>query len=206
MEITIFKHGRTIGPHDRESVAEMLARGDVSMSDWARSEGVDDWAPLSRFFPASSKATRFETALQVGREWPRKGWAAIHLDPLRVGAACLLGGCALVILGKWTFAFFVPAFVAAVFAGATLLTRRQFLSGTLLSLGAVVLPAAFLMAGSDHPNIRRSIEFFESPFIESVIPAKPAGPAKPTPQARYLGLALPQPVRPTPMPKPVPPI
>ena len=101
----------------------------------------------------------------------------------------------------------MPALAAAVFAGAILMTRRHFVTGALLSAGALLLPALFLLAGRDAKSARL-FPLLPAPSIESVVPAPkpPAFPAKPTPRISHGGLALPQPVLPTPTPRPVPPI
>jgi hypothetical protein len=124
MDIIIFKAGRMIGPLDRESVIGMLDRGEVSEHDLAQRNGVEVWIPLRRMFPPPAKPTPFDRAREIARGWALKFWTALHFDPLRVGVVSLLVGCLLIIFPRWTFLLFVPALVAAVFAGAILLTRH----------------------------------------------------------------------------------
>ena len=196
-----------IGPLDQAGVADLITRGEVSDSDLAQRDGVEVWVPVHRLIPRKTKPTRLHLALDRGREGGLRFWAALHLNPLRIGLACLLGGCVLIIFGHWTFLLFVPAFAAAVFAGATLLTRHRFVTGTFLSVSAVVLPAVFLLAGRDDGRLAHALPRMPLPSIEPVIaPPKPlAFPPKP-PRVSLSGLALPQPVVPTPTPRPVPPI
>ena len=195
------------GPLDEASVAGMLSRGEVSENDLAQRDGVEVWVPLRRLIPPKTEPTRRDRALEFAREWSVRFWNALHLDPLRAGLASLLAGCLLIIFPRWTFLLFVPALAAAVFAGAILMTRRQFASGAILSAGALILPALFLLAGRDAKSARLFGPLPE-PSIESVVPAPkpPAFPAKPTPRISHGGLALPRPVLPTPTPRPVPPI
>ena len=208
MDIIIFKAGRMIGPLNRESVVGMIARGEVSENDLAQCGGVEVWVPLRRMFPPKTAPTKLERGLEIARASGLKFWTALHFNPLRVGLASLLAGCVLIVFPRWTFVFFIPALVSAVFAGAILLTRRHFASGASLSVGSLVLPAIFLLAGREDSGIAHRLPLLPSPSIESVIPAPkpPAFPAKPTPPASFSGLALPQPVRPSPTPRPVPPI
>ena len=206
MDIIIFKAGRILGPLDHDRVSGMLARGEVSENDLAQSGGVEVWVPLRRLFPASGKPSRIESAKRHFREAGMSFWAALHFNPLRVGLASLLGGCILIIFQRWTFFLFVPALASAVFAGAILLTRGHCVSGILLSLASLILPGIFLVAGRDDSGARSPLRFFLPPSMESVLPAKPNTVGKPTPLARHRGLALPQPVRPPPTPRPVPPI
>ena len=197
-----------IGPLSLEVVADMLARGEIFENDLAQREGIDVWIPLSQLFPAAPPPTRLECAIQISREAGLKFWTALHINPLRTGLASLLAGCVLIIFPRWTILLFVPALAAAVFAGAILMTRRQFITGALLSASGVILPALFLLAGSEDPRFTGKLPHLPSPFIEPVIPtpARAAFPPKPTPLARHAGIALPQPVKPTPTPRPVPPI
>ena len=197
-----------IGPLAREVVADMLARGEIFEDDLAQRDGIDVWIPLSRLFPPPPPPTRLERASQIARESGLKFWTALHINPLRTGLASLLAGCALIIFPRWTFLLFVPALAAAVFAGAILLTRRQFIAGAFLSASGVILPALFLLAGSDDPRFAGRLSHLPSPFIDPVIatPAPAIFPPKPTPLAHHAGIALPQPVKPTPTPRPVPPI
>ena len=206
MNIIIFKAGRMIGPLDRESVIGMLARGEVSENDLAQRDGLEAWIPLRRMFPPAGKPGRLGLARDFPRVWGLKFWDALQGDPLRTGLASLLFGCALLIIPRWTFLLFVPALAAAVFAGSLLLTRRRFVSGLLLSIGALGLPALFLLAGHDDTRPGRPFQLFASPSIESVVPPKPAAPVKPTPRPTLQGVALPLPVQPTPPPRPFPPI
>ena len=205
MNIIIFKAGRMIGPLDRESVIAMLARGEVSKNDLAQRDGLEVWIPLRRMFPASGKTTLLGRAREFAQASGMKFWVALHSDPLRVGLACLLFGCTLLIFPRWTFLLFVPALASAVFAGSLLLTRHRFISGLLLSIGALVFPALFLLAGRDDTHPGSPFQLFASPSIESVAPPKPAS-IKPTPRPTLQGVALPLPVQPTPSPRPVPPI
>ena len=195
-----------IGPLDQAGVAELIARGEVSESDLAQRDGLEVWVPVHRLIPRKTEPTRLHLTLDHAREWALRFWAALHFNPLRIGLACLLGGCVLIILGHWTFPLFVPAFAASVFAGATLLTRHRFVTGAFLSVSAVVLPAVFLLAGRDDGKFARAFPRMPLPSIEPIIaPPKPlAFPQKPTPRASLGGLALPQPVVPTPTPRPVP--
>ena len=206
MDIIIFKAGRMIGPLDRASVIGMLSRGEVSENDLAQRDGLEVWIPLRRMLPPASPPTRFAKARDSSRQCGLKFWAALHLEPLRVGLATLLIGCTLIIFPRWTFLLFVPALAASVFAGALLLTRRRFASGTFLSVGALVFPAIFLLAGHEEARPNRPFQFFGSPSIESIVRPKPPGPAKPTPRPTLQGVALPLPVQPTPAPRPAPPI
>jgi len=206
MDITIFKAGRMIGPLDRETVIEMLAHGEVSEHDLAQRDGVEVWIPLRRMFAPPAQATRIERAWDLCREWGMKFWRALHFDPLRVGLASLLIGCTLIIFPSWTFLLFVPTLVASVFAGAILLTRGRVVSGILLSVGALVFPALFLLAGSNNTHPGSPFQLLASPSIESVAPPKPLLPVKPTPRPSFQGVALPVPVNPTPPPRPAPPI
>ena len=196
-----------IGPLDREEVARMLSRGEVSENDLAQRDGVEVWVPLRRLIPPKTAPTRLDRALGFARAWSLGFWTALHFHPLRVGLASLLVGCLLIIFPHWTLLLFVPALVAAVFAGSILITHRRFATGTSLSAGALILPALFLLAGRDGKSAR-VIAPLPSPSIESVIPPPkpPEFPPKPTPRVSHGGLALPQPVRPTPPPRPVPPI
>lgn len=206
MDIIIFKAGRMIGPLDHESVIGMLSRGEVSENDLAQRGGVEVWVPLRRFFPPPAKPTWIELALGHAREWGLKSWAMVHVDPLRIGLASLLAGCVLIIFPRWTFLLFVPALVVAVFAGAILITRRRFVSGALLSVGSLVLPALFLLAGRDDVRPRGRFQLFAAPSIEAVATPKPVAPARPPARASLQGIALPERVQPTPIPRPVPPI
>ena len=206
MSITIFKAGRMIGPLDRESVSGMLARGEVSENDLAQRDGLEVWTPLRRMFPPPPKPTRIELAWNFSRECALKFWQALHADPLRAGLASLLFGCLLLIFPRWTFMLFVPALAAAVFAGALLLTQHRYISGALLSIGALVFPALFLLAGRENSPAGRPFALFGSPLIESIVPPKPNARLKPTPRPTLQGVALPIPVKPTPTPRPVPPI
>ena len=206
MSITIFKAGRMIGPLDRESVGGMLARGEVSENDLAQRDGLEVWTPLRRLFPPPPKPTRLALAWGLSRECALKFWQALHADPLRAGLASLLFGCLLIIFPRWTFMLFVPALASAVFAGALLLTRHRYVSGALLSVGALVLPALFLLAGRENPQSGRPIDLFGSPLIDSIVPPKPNARLKSTPRPTLQGVALPLPVKPTPTPRPVPPI
>ena len=206
MDIIIFKAGRMIGPLDRESVAGMLARREVSENDLAQRDGVEVWVPLRRLFPPPAKPTRVELVRDFARDGALKFWTALHFNPMRVGLASLLAGCLLITFPRWTFLLFVPTLVAAVFAGAILLTRRRFVSGALLSVSALFLPGLFLLAGRDDTNPGSPFQLLGSPLIESVVPPKPSPPVKPTPRPSLNGVALPERVRPTPTPRPVPPI
>ena len=199
-----------LGPLDQTGVAELIAQGEVSENDLAQRDGVEVWVPVHRLIPRRREPTRWDRSLERSREWSLGFWAALHFSPLRIGLACLLGGCVLTILGNWTFPLFVPAFSTSVFAGAILLTRRRFATGLLLSAFAIVLPAAFLLAGRDGAKNVRTLPAMPPPFIKSVIERPNLTqlhyPPKPTPRASLGGLALPQPVVPTPTPRPVPPI
>ncbi len=206
MDIIIFKAGRMIGPLDRESVIGMLARGEVSEHDLAQRDGDEVWIPLRRMFPPPSKATPFGRATGFFQGAAQRFWNALHADPMRVGLASLLLGCLLIIFPRWTFLLFVPALAAAVFAGSLLLTRRRIISGILLCVGALVLPAVFLLAGRDEARPGGSFQLFGSPSIEAIVPPKPAVAAKTTPRPTLQGVALPMPVKPTPAPRPAPPI
>ena len=210
MNITIFKSGRMLGPLDQTGVAELVARGEVSENDLAQRDGVEVWVPVHRLIPRKTEPTRWDRALGRTREGGLGFWTALHFSPLRIGLACLLGGCVLTILGNWTFPLFVPAFSAAVFAGAILLTRRRFATGSLLSTFAIALPAVFLLAGRDGSRSARAVPAMPPPSIKSVIERPNLTqlhfPTKPKPRTSLSGLALPQPVVPTPTPRPVPPI
>ena len=184
MNITIFKAGRMIGPLDRESVIGMLARGDVSENDLAQRDGLEVWTPLRRILPPPPRPTRLERAWSFSRECTLKFWQALHVDPLRVGLASLLFGCLLIIFPRWTFMLFVPALASAVFAGALLLTQHRYLSGALLSIGALVFPALFLLAGRENTQPGRPFDLFGSPSIESIIPPKPNARESNPPRAR----------------------
>lgn len=206
MGIIIFKAGRMIGPLDRESVIGMLARGEVSEHDLAQRAGQEVWIPLRRLLSPLEKATPIERATGFAREGGQRFWNALHADPMRVGLASLFLGCLLIIFPRWTFLLFVPALAAAVFAGSLLLTRRRIISGILLCVGALVLPAVFLLAGREEARPGVSFQLFGSPSIEAVVPPKPAVAAKPTPRPTLQGVALPIPVMPTTTPRPAPPI
>ena len=206
MNITIFKAGRMIGPLDRDSVVELLARGEVSENDLAQQDGVEVWIPLRRLVPAPSAPTRLGRAGNFLRQSGLKFWTALHFNPLRVGLASLLVGCALLIVPQWTFLVFVPALAAAVFAGALLLTRGRIFPGISLSVGALVFPALFLLAGRDDTNPGSPFQLLAPPSIEAVVPQKVFISAKPTPRPSLQGVALPLPVRPEPTPRPAPPI
>ena len=206
MSIIIFKAGRMIGPLDRESVIGMLARGEVSENDLAQRDGLEVWIPLRRIFPPPANPTSFGRAWDFVHLWGQRSWAALHADPLRIGLASLLAGCFLIIFPRWTFLLFVPALATAVFAGALLLTHRRFITGAILSAGALILPALFVLAGRDDTRPGSSFELFGSPSIESVVPPKPPVPVKPTPRPTLQGVALPLPVKATPPPRPAPPI
>ncbi|MEO7318967.1 MAG: hypothetical protein ABIZ56_08270 [Chthoniobacteraceae bacterium] len=195
-----------LGPLDRESVVGMLSRGEVSEHDLAQRDGVEVWIPLRRLFPPPPKPTRIALAWDFARDWAMKFWTVLHLDPLRVGVASLLVGCTLIIFPRWTFLLFVPALVAAVFAGALLLTRRRFLTGVSLSFSALIFPPLFLLAGRDDTLPALPFQLLASPSIESVVPPKPPVPVKPAPLQSLGGVALPLPVQPTPTPLPSPPI
>ena len=185
----------------------MLARGEVTGCDLAQRDGIDVWIPLSHLFPSKAPPSQLERAVAMSRAAVLSFWTALHVNPLRIGLACLLAGCALIIFPRWTFLLFVPPLASAVLAGSILLTRRQIASGVLLSVSALGMPALFLLAGRDDTRISREFPL-PPPSIDSVIPKPlpPVFPPKPTPPARFGGLALPQPVKPTPTPRPVPPI
>jgi hypothetical protein len=206
MNIIIFKDGRMIGPLDRESIVGLLARGEVGENDLAQQDGVEIWTPLRRLILSPPESTLIERAWDFLQNGGLRFWTALHFNPLRVGFASLLVGCTLLIFPKWTFLVFVPALAAAVFAGALLLTRGRVLPGISLSIGALVFPALFLLAGRDDTNPGSPFQLLAPPSIEAVMPPKPAVTAKPTPQPSLQGVALPVPVRPEPTPRPVPPI
>lgn len=206
MSIIIFKAGRMIGPFDRESVIEMLARGEVSENDLAQRDGLEVWIPLRQIFPPPTNPTPSGRAWDFARTWGQRSWAALHTDPLRIGLASLLAGCFLIIFPRWTFLLFVPALAIAVFAGALLLTHRRFITGSILSVGALIFPAIFLLAGRDDTHPSSPFQLFGSPSIESVVPPKPPVPVNPTPRPTLQGVALPLPVKPTPTPRLAPPI
>ena len=210
MQITIFKAGKMIGPLDQEELAALLVLGEVCENDLAQRDGVEVWIPLHRLFPRPKPPTRAERWLAMARKWAMAFWAALNFNPLRIGLACLLAGCVLMIFPRWTLLLFVPLLVGAVFAGALLLTRSRYFSGAALSLAAVVLPLLFLIAGNQNDGgaVSRMAEAFALPHpsIEAIIhpPKPPPSPAKPTPLQSFGGVAFPQPVKPTPTPKPVP--
>lgn len=205
MDFIIFKAGRMIGPVDRETVIGMLARGEVSEHDLAQKDGVEVWVPLRRLFPPPTKPTRFEQAREFATTLGARFWIALHRDPMRIGLASLLAACLFLVFPRWTFLLFVPALVAAVFAGALLVTGRRFAAGIFLIVGALVFPALFLLAGRDDTRPGSAFQMFAAPSIESVVPPKPPA-AKPTPRPTLRGVALPVPVKPTPTPHQVPPI
>src|SRR5712671_400837 len=146
-----------IGPLDQAGVADLIARGEVSEGDLAQHDGLEVWMPVRRLMPRKIEPTPLDRALERASDLGLRFWTALHFNPLRIGVACMLGGCALIILGDWTFILFVPAFVAAVFAGAILLTRRRFVTGAVLSVIALVLPGVFLLAGRDDGKIARAL-------------------------------------------------
>ena len=195
-----------IGPLDRDYVVEMIARGEVSEHDLAQRDGIEVWVPLRRLFPSPKNPSRIQQARRLAGVWGLKFWTALHFDPLRVGLASLLLGCTLIIFPQWTFLLFVPALASAVFAGAILLTRGRFVSGFLLSAGALVFPALLLLAARDRANFGSAIQLYAAPSIESVVPPMPVVPAKPTPRPSLRGVALPEPVRAPEPPRPAPPI
>ena len=192
-----------IGPLDRESVTGMLARGEVSEHDLAQRGGVEVWVPLRQFFPPPAQPTRIMQALEGARECGLRFWTRLHFDPLRIGLASLVAGCILIIFPRWTFLLFVPALVTAVFAGAILLTLRRYVSGASLSVGALVLPALFLLAGRDEPQRGSPFHFLAPPSIEPVTPPDPVPAILPA-RASLQGIALPERVQPTPRPRPRP--
>ena len=210
MNITVFKAGRMLGPLNPSGLADLIARGEVSENDLAQRDGVEVWVPVHRLVPRRTEPTRWDRSFEKTRKWGLGFWAALHFNPLRIGLACLLGGCVLTIVGDWTFPLFVPAFSASVFAGAILLTRRRFATGSLLSTFAIALPAVFLLAGRDGAKSTRTGSAMPPPSIESVIQrpnlTQLQFPPKPKARTSLSGLALPQPVVPTPAPRPVPPI
>jgi hypothetical protein len=207
MNFTILRAGHMIGPFEQAEIEEMITRDEIALTDLAQLGDVPMWVPLRQLL---DRQRRTKSDLDVVRAWAARFWTSLLVRPLPVGLKCLAAGGVLLLVAHWPFLLFGPPFVAALFAGAVLVNERKFAPGLALCAGAVFLPALLLTllhrepsAGSPEPENTS----LPAPVIQSVTrpPAASAPTATPPPES-FGGLALPRPVRPTPPPKPAPPM
>lgn len=170
----ILKQGQEIGPLTEDEVRAGLESGRFSMKDMVREEAGRTWARLRTVVePPPAPAP------EPKADWPalaRGAWARLCADfteqPLRLGFVAIGSGLVLLLLTRWPFVFWLPAFGLAALLGTLQVMKGRHLRGAPLLIIPVVISLYAIMRSGEETQTS-SPEIAEAP---AVIPEKKSSP------------------------------